>query len=1285
MEGYTEVFAWGLDNYGQLGLGGKVRGKTYTIPRFCSYNVVIRDISCGEDHSAFISLHGHVYSMGSNADGRLGIGDKSIKMSSSPCLVEGLTHIKAASISCGWGHTVAVTEQGTAYSWGLGEFGALGISTLESQWSPTEMEISEIIRIKQVSCGSRHTSIIGEKDFRRILLTCGSGEAGQLGTGKREKELIPVTIQTGEDVKQVSSGVYHTVYVTVNGRVFAMGGNSFGQLGMGDKKSYSRPERVSYLDGVFIEKVSCGQHSAAISDKGHLYVWGTGAFGEFLVPQRFNSGIGPMKDVSIGGCFGVALDSSFNTYIWGSNSNGELGLGDIEPRAVPTLVYHLKDKQVRHISSGGSFFLGLGSDIDPPVKMESRTRKSTPERIHDLRYVQAQREASSRKIDTSFSYSYKNSEENSFYKAKKSKENKYSAYARPESRRKGTPTRKRKSSKEKGTPLKERNGSVEREKRPDLEYPEIYNPVKLERVSNNNPFFASNEARRKHSLSGADFEKEPRPLSNRPRSTTPFNEQPEGNVLKPHEFEQESSFQRSEDPSRDVEREYFRPSIQETQKGHNNREEYGMENRGNNIRQSGLVQELEYQLELKDREIEKLNLEINHLSSQFYESKVDIERISRSKASDNSKIEDIQRENEDLKLQLRRSQQDNEQLQLKANSIDRDYHMVDTQYILKVKTLEGQLEAISVELEKSKAYSQQLEAKVTELNRASLYSQQLSGNLIDAQAEIKTLRDALEEEKTIKESLERNIEDMSMEMFQLRSEIEQTAIRAKEAESQIKGQATENSYIRKNYEETKMQMQSENMNLKKNLEDLRIQLQNAMEENMVVKKSNDEIKQQLNYVDGGSKFLREENLRLKRSTEELQIMNKNEAQRHEVAVNRLMEEIDLLKSKLESESQSRIQLEFALKSASQEKTSLDSLLKLSQSQMNDEVLRYRQSQNKLETDQKKLYTELEQMKRENMELRSSFMSKVQENTQLSSSISNFDFNIKKSSEEICFLRQESIDLKSKLEFFTNENQEIKARIQNLLVENDALQMEANESKTQIEKLIEENEHLQSIYINHKAQTGENVATYEKENRILKDNMNDMKYEIEKLQQQINEKLEIIDNISAISRDWEERFNSSVAESQNLQKEYNNLEAKNRHLFETLEKELQQRAKEYKERTLNLLNTPNKSTPYVSKSPIVQSSPAVYHSTEFSKLPGPSENQERLGNCAEKLLEALNESPLRDSRDTSPNRGGADLFNERQKISALKDLSLTPQRQDLNSRISALMQSRAKLRENGFNI
>jgi alpha-tubulin suppressor-like RCC1 family protein len=45
------------------------------IPRFCSYNIPIIQVSCGTSHSIFITSTQLVYAMGSNAQGQLGIED----------------------------------------------------------------------------------------------------------------------------------------------------------------------------------------------------------------------------------------------------------------------------------------------------------------------------------------------------------------------------------------------------------------------------------------------------------------------------------------------------------------------------------------------------------------------------------------------------------------------------------------------------------------------------------------------------------------------------------------------------------------------------------------------------------------------------------------------------------------------------------------------------------------------------------------------------------------------------------------------------------------------------------------------------------------------------------------------------------------------------------------------------------------------------------------------------------------------------------------------------------
>mmetsp|Transcript_34143 Transcript_34143/g.59619 ORF Transcript_34143/g.59619 Transcript_34143/m.59619 type:complete len:940 (-) Transcript_34143:107-2926(-) len=370
MEGYTEVFAWGGDHFGQLGLAGKQTGKTYCNPRFCSFNVIIRQVGCGEEHAAFIADNGYVYTMGSNADGRLGIGDHSVRQSASPCLVEALVNYRAVSVNCGWGHTAAVLEDGSVYTWGIGEFGALGLNSLDSQWSPARITMPRDTRVIQVSCGSRHSAMIAcDSRSRGRLYVCGSGEAGQLGTGLRERELIPVHVPINEELKSVSCGIFHSAFVTVTGRLLTTGGNSFGQLGIGSKKSVSVPTRVSALEGIPIEKVVCGHHSAALSERGDLYIWGTGVFGEFLTPMRITSISAPVKDIDTGGCFGAAVDIYGVVWTWGSNTSGELGVGDFEPRVNPFPIRTLQGKKVKLVACGGNFAIALGSDIEPtPVQ-----------------------------------------------------------------------------------------------------------------------------------------------------------------------------------------------------------------------------------------------------------------------------------------------------------------------------------------------------------------------------------------------------------------------------------------------------------------------------------------------------------------------------------------------------------------------------------------------------------------------------------------------------------------------------------------------------------------------------------------------------------------------------------------------------------------------------------------------------------------------------------------------------------------------------------------------------
>lgn len=98
IEFFTEIFSWGNDSKGQLGLGpanSKGYKTRYSLPRYCTFNVRVTQISCGLEHTVFVTDMGLIYSMGSNSCGQLGIGEVPSASANkySPILLESLLEI----------------------------------------------------------------------------------------------------------------------------------------------------------------------------------------------------------------------------------------------------------------------------------------------------------------------------------------------------------------------------------------------------------------------------------------------------------------------------------------------------------------------------------------------------------------------------------------------------------------------------------------------------------------------------------------------------------------------------------------------------------------------------------------------------------------------------------------------------------------------------------------------------------------------------------------------------------------------------------------------------------------------------------------------------------------------------------------------------------------------------------------------------------------------------------------------------------------------------------------
>ncbi|XP_055293963.1 X-linked retinitis pigmentosa GTPase regulator isoform X2 [Moschus berezovskii] len=171
-----ELFMWGDNSEGQIGLQNITN---ICVPHQVTIGKPISWISCGYYHSAFVTTEGELYTFGEPESGKLGLPEKLLVNHRVPQLVPGISE-KVIQVACGGGHTVVLTEK-AVYTFGLGQFGQLGLGTLTFETSePKVIESVKDKKISHVCCGESHTALITESG---LLYTFGDGRHGKLGLG----------------------------------------------------------------------------------------------------------------------------------------------------------------------------------------------------------------------------------------------------------------------------------------------------------------------------------------------------------------------------------------------------------------------------------------------------------------------------------------------------------------------------------------------------------------------------------------------------------------------------------------------------------------------------------------------------------------------------------------------------------------------------------------------------------------------------------------------------------------------------------------------------------------------------------------------------------------------------------------------------------------------------------------------------------------------------------------------------------------------------------------------
>ncbi len=179
------------------------------------------------------------------------------------------------------------------------------------------------------------------------LYSWGLNNYYQLGFfNDNQNKLVPTHVGSATNWRSIATGRYFSFAIKGDNTLWGWGGNDSGQLGLGVLAGYHPvPQQIG--TGTLWEKVACGDaHTLAQRTDGSLWGWGFNYFGQlglnnntwnYNSPQSLPNGVGSAA-VSAGYYSSASLRADSSVWSWGGNDHGNLGVGDMLQREVPTLV-----------------------------------------------------------------------------------------------------------------------------------------------------------------------------------------------------------------------------------------------------------------------------------------------------------------------------------------------------------------------------------------------------------------------------------------------------------------------------------------------------------------------------------------------------------------------------------------------------------------------------------------------------------------------------------------------------------------------------------------------------------------------------------------------------------------------------------------------------------------------------------------------------------------------------------------------------------------------------------
>ena len=269
-----KLYVMGTNTTGELGLDS-IQHQTIPIEHPFFINKRIDSLHIGKLRT-LICADGKLFVMGCNHNGQLGLD--AIKRLPTPQEHPFFQGKSIESIHMGWNHTL-IRADGKLYVMGCNKLGQLGFGSIDAILTPQEHPFFSGKHIESIHLGAHHTLIRADGK----LFVMGSNFDGQIGLGDiMEQRTTPIEhpFFKGMSINNIWMHEFNITIIQANGKLFIMGRTESGQLGLGKIEYQRTPKEHPFFRGMSIESIHIERSHTLILAEGKLFVMGDNKCGQ---------------------------------------------------------------------------------------------------------------------------------------------------------------------------------------------------------------------------------------------------------------------------------------------------------------------------------------------------------------------------------------------------------------------------------------------------------------------------------------------------------------------------------------------------------------------------------------------------------------------------------------------------------------------------------------------------------------------------------------------------------------------------------------------------------------------------------------------------------------------------------------------------------------------------------------------------------------------------------------------------------------------------------------------